>query len=114
MTSSETIEMAEFYIHQLYEIIETDINEQRGLLEKYCGSIHTHYNDLCSIHPYLHTALMIIGQGRIYPHTAVCYSIIIWNSVKRMMEGKITPEKFEKMLLYYTQYCSMIIDNVLK
>lgn len=113
MTSSETIEMAESYIHQLYEIIETDINEQRGLLEKYCRSIHTHYNDLCSIHPYLHTALMIIGQGCIYPHTAVCYSIIIWNSVKRMMEGKITPEKFEKMLLYYTQYCSMI-DNVVK
>ena len=112
MTNSETIEMAESYIRQLYKIIETNITEQRGLLGKYCESIHAHYSEICSIHPYLYTGLMIVGQACIYPHTSVCYSIIIWNSVKRMMEGKITPEKFEKMLSYYTEYCSMI-DNVL-
>lgn len=47
---------------------------------------------------------MIVG-AQVAPETLADYSMVIWNSAKRMINDEITVDRFKNTLSYYTDTC---------
>ena len=100
------IKMIESFMIQLKNVKEAEsIKEQRDLLSNYIDSVQAHYNAICSVYPNFAGNLIVIANAQVAAETAADYSMVIWNSAKRMINDEITVDRFKNTLSYYTDTC---------
>lgn len=110
MTNTTKIKMIESFMIQLKNVKEAEsIKEQRDLLNNYIDSVQKHYNAICSVYPNLAGNLIVIANAQVAAETAADYSIVVWNTAKRMIEEKIDIDKFKHTLSYYTDACFAMV-----